>query len=224
MAALWYLVGHTSVPEKSRTRQMSDFSADLAREEYRALRATIRQRGNLRVVLFVATLIAWGAMVLTLTATIELPLASLLPLLVLVCGFEAVASLHIAVERIGRYIQVHFEGERSQPERAVSVTEESSEADVARDRNTAWHLAPMWERTAMAFGRQFPGTGSDPLFSVVFVLAAIVNYAPVVLTGAPPELAWIAALHVLFIVRLIRVRNVAARQRTEDLARFQKLL
>ena len=76
----------------------------------------------------------------------------------------------------------------------------------------------------MAFGRQFPGGGSDPLFIVVFVLAAIVNYAPVILTGAPPELAWIAAAHVLFIVRLIRVRKFAARQRAEDLARFQKIL
>ncbi len=188
---------------------MGDFQAELAREEYRALRATIRQRGNLRVILFVAALLAWGAMVVTLTATIELPFASLLPLLALVAGFEAVASLHIGVERIGRYIQVRFEGDTAQPETASTT--------IGRD-------APLWERTAMTFGRQFPGSGSDPLFTVVFLLATILNYGPVILTGAPPELAWLGAIHVVFIVRMFRVRNVAAKQRAEDLLRFQKLL
>lgn len=192
---------------------MGNFAADLAREEYRALRATIRQRGNLRVILFVATLLVWGAMVVTLTATIELPLASLLPLLALVAGFEAVAGLHIGVERIGRYIQVRFEGDAAPSDTAATVPPAPIE-----------HEAPMWERTAMAFGREFPGTGTDPLFSVVFVLATIVNFAPVILTGAPPELAWIGAAHLVFIVRLLRVRNFAARQRAEDLTRFRTLL
>lgn len=202
---------------------MSDFAAELAREEYRALRATIRQRGNLRVVLFVAAVLVWGAMVVALTATIELPLASLLPLLVLVAGFEAVAALHIGVERIGRYIQVRFEGEPAQPAGAAPA-QQPTEPNAPRDGGLAGPSAPMWERTAMSFGRQFPGTGSDPLFTVVFVLATILNYAPVILTGAPPELAWIGAVHVLFLVRLFRVRNVARRQRAEDLQRFQKLL
>ncbi len=209
MAAVWYVVGHTRVPEESRSTQMGDFQVELAREEYRALRATIRQRGNLRVILFVAALLGWGAMVVTLTATIELPFASLLPLLALVTGFEAVASLHIGVERIGRYIQVRFEGDTAQPDTASTT--------IGRD-------APLWERTAMAFGQQFPGSGSDPLFTVVFLLATILNYGPVILMGAPPELAWLAAIHVVFIVRIFRVRNVAARQRAEDLLRFQKLL
>jgi hypothetical protein len=213
MTSLWYLVGHTRVPEESRTKQMSDSAGDFAREEYRALRATIRQRGNLRVVLFVATLVAWGAMVVALTATIELPLASLLPLLVLVAGFEAVASLHIGVERIGRYIQVRFERDSAPAESAAAGAGPATQPE-----------APAWERTAMAFGRHFPGTGTDPLFTVVFVLAAVLNFAPVILTGAPPELAWIGAVHAVFVIRLFRVRNFAARQRGEDLVRFQKLL
>ena len=67
----------------------------------------------------------------TATAALaSLPIAALLPLLVLAGVFEAVFALHTGVERIGRYIQVFFEapGERA------------------------------WEHTAMAFGRAFPGS------------------------------------------------------------------
>lgn len=181
---------------------MSDLQQDLAREEYIALRATIRERGTLRHVLFVVTLGLWGALAVVAAAMIGLPVATLVPLLVLAAGYEAVAALHIGVERVGRYVQVRFEG----------------------DRGDAQGPPTTWERTAMAWGARFPGTGTDPLFGVVFLAAALLNYVPVLLTGVAWEIVGFAALHALFIWRVVHVRLWAARQRAEDLARFRQLL
>ena len=75
-------------------------------EEYRALRETIRERGTARVWIFVAGLVAWAALVIATAALAALPVATLLPLLVLAGTFEAVFSLHAGVERVGRYLQV----------------------------------------------------------------------------------------------------------------------
>jgi hypothetical protein len=129
-------------------------------------------------------------------------IAALLPLVVLAGGFEAVASLHLGVERIGRYIQVRYEGEIP---------------GAARTPLT-------WEQAAMAWGRRFPGTGTDPLFGVIFYLATALNFVPVALTGVAPELAALALAHLLFATRVWRVRALAAQQRVEDLARYQELL
>ena len=119
--------------------------------EYRALRATIRQRGSLRVTLFLVILVAWAAVTIATAALAALPVATLLPLLLLAAGFEVVFGLHTAVERIGRYLQVFYEDDdQTPPERA-------------------------WERTAMAYGRAYPG-GSDPLFVVFFIIASRVTF------------------------------------------------
>ena len=84
-------------------------------EEYRALRATIRERGTARVWIFVAGLAAWAASAIATTALAAPPLATLLPLLVLAAGFEALVTVHIGVERIGRYVQVFLEDEHFFP-------------------------------------------------------------------------------------------------------------
>jgi hypothetical protein len=112
-------------------------------EEYRALRATIRERGTARVWLFVIGLAAWSASSIAATVLTPCPIGSLLPLLLLAAVFEVVFALHFGVERIGRYLQVFYE---DPPERR-------------------------WEQTVMAFGRTFPGGGSDPLFCLLFVIA-----------------------------------------------------
>jgi hypothetical protein len=77
-------------------------------EEYKALRATIRQRGTARTWVFGSGLAAWAAMALA-TTLVSLPLITIIPLLVLAATFEAVFGLHVAVERIGRYLEVFFE-------------------------------------------------------------------------------------------------------------------
>ena len=76
----------------------------------------------------------------------------------------------------------------------------------------------------MAWAARYPGTGTDPLFGVVFLAAALLNYLPVVLTGVALEMVAYAAMHALFVWRVLQIRQWAARQRVEDLARFRQIL
>jgi hypothetical protein len=78
-------------------------------EEYRALRATIRERGTARIWMFGAGVGLWAALALATATTTVVPLAVLLPLLVLEATFEAVFALHVGVERVGRYLQVFYD-------------------------------------------------------------------------------------------------------------------
>lgn len=166
-------------------------------EEYRALRETIRERGTVRVWLAVISMAAWAALALSALALAPWPVATLLPLVVLAVGFEGIFALHTGVERIGRYLQVFYEDDES---------------------------ARKWEHQAMAYGSRFPGGGPDPLFSIVFCMAALLNFVPVVLSGAiPVEDGAVGAIHVLFLIRLARGRAQAARQRSIDLERFRQL-
>ncbi len=81
-----------------------------------------------------------------------------------------------------------------------------------------------WERTAMEFGPPLAGTGSDPLFTVVFAFATVLNLLPVAAIGPVQiELVVIGIGHALFVARLIFARRVAARQRAADLERFRAL-
>jgi hypothetical protein len=162
-------------------------------EEYSAMRATIRERGTARMVLLPLTFIGWAATAVAATAAIGLAVSTVLPLLVLVAGFEAIFALHVNVERIGRYLQV-------------------------------FHEEPAgWEHVAMAYGQRFPGSGPDPLSSRLFVLATSANFLPAALGGEIPEVVVLAILHMLFINRIRLARLFAARQRAEDLERFQSL-
>src|SRR5690349_19434634 len=162
-------------------------------QEYAALRATIRDRGNIRLLLLPVVFGIWGAVAIGTTAAIQLPIAAILPLLVLAAGFEAIYALHINVERIGRYLQVFHEPDGG------------------------------WEHVAMEFGRRFPGRGPDALFSALFLVATALNYLPVALGGTIPELVAAGALHLLLAVHIGTARSRASRQRTQDLERFQTL-
>jgi hypothetical protein len=167
-------------------------------EEFRALRATIRERGSQRVYLFFASLVVWAASTIATAALAALPVATLLPLLLLAAGFEAIFQLHTGVERVGRYLQV-FYGEM--------------ETGPVRD----------WERVAMAYGQAHRG-GSDPLFAGYFALATLLNFVPVLL--AEPvrlEVTVVGTIHLLFFVRLWIAKRAASRQRAVDLDRFQRM-
>ena len=101
---------HTIVIGRRRQKMMTGRELD----EYRELRATIRQRGTARVWIFVVGVAMWAAATIATTALASTPIATLLPLLVLASVFEAIFALHVGVERIGRYIQVfHETGEPS---------------------------------------------------------------------------------------------------------------
>ena len=80
-------------------------------------------------------------------------------------------------------------------------------------------------------GRAGAGSGIDPLFSGVFIVATLLNLIPLALVtegegpmlpgGVPLELAVFGLLHVLFITRVLRARAFAAGQRARDLQLFR---
>jgi len=161
-------------------------------EEYRALRATIRQRGTAKVWVLLAGMIGWAGLTTATAALASLPVATFLPLLVLAVTFEAVFNLHVGVERIGRYLQVFHED------------------------------ATGWEHTAMAFGRPLKGTGTDPLFVAHFLIATFLNIVPALLAEPVQlEITVVSIAHLLFVLRVLIARRSAAKQRAADLRRFE---
>ena len=170
-------------------------AAARATEEYKALRHTIRERGTARVWIAWLGLFGWAALTVATVALDSLPIVTLVPLLLLAASFEAVFSLHTGVERVGRYLQVFFEGD-----------------------------APGWERHAMEFGSRFRGQAPDPLFSGVFMAAAFLNFVPVSLADSYLiEYLGLGFIHLLVIGRIAGGRFQASRQRAADLARFRQL-
>jgi hypothetical protein len=165
-------------------------------DEFRILRATIQQRGTARMVLLPVVFIGWAGTAVATAAVITVAVSTLVPLLILVAGFEAVFALHVNIERIGRYLEVFHEGEDG----------------------------PGWEHTASMFAQRFPGAGLDPLFGRLFVLATSVNFLPAALGWENmAELVVLAALHLVFINRVRLARAFVATQRVEDLRRFTAL-
>lgn len=161
--------------------------------EFDALRATIRERGTARMILLPVTLALWAGVAVATWAAVAIPIASLLPLLVLAAGFESIYALHVNVERIGRYIQVFHES------------------------------AGGWEHVAMRFGQRFPGRGPDALFSTLFLIATALNYLPVALGGSTPELVVGGILHLVLAFHIGTARRRASRQRKLDLEHFEAL-
>ena len=142
------------------------------------------------MILLPVTVALWAAAAIATTAAIALPIAALVPLLVLAAGFEAIYALYVNVERIGRYLQVFHESDGG------------------------------WEHVAMTFGQRFPGGGPDALFSGIFLIATALNYLPVALGGTMPELIVAGMLHLLLALHIGTARRRAARQRSQDLERF----
>lgn len=169
----------------------------LTEVEFAALRQTIATRGTVRIALLPFTLLGWALLVTTLLLHGDQPIGALFSLTVLAGGFEAIHALHVGVERIGRYLQVYCES--------------------AGD-------GPQWETTAMTAAPALPGGGVDPLFTVVFAGATVLNLIPALVPGPTPlELLAAAALHGAFIVRIVRARGAAGRQRAIDLDRYRMI-
>ena len=172
---------------------------NLSNAEYTVLRQTIAARGTARMILLPVTMIAWASLALVVLTYADAPLASLLPLAVLLGGFEAIHSMHVGVERVGRYLQVYYEDLES---------------------------GPRWESIAMSVGPALPGGGVDPLFTIPFASATFVNLIPtltVVPRATATELGVIGVLHLALIVRVVRARGAAARQRAVELESFRAL-
>jgi len=176
-----------------------------AATEYRILRETITARGSLRPVLALAGLGLWAVILTAVLVWIPFPVATIIPLLVLVVTFEVIRPLHFGAERIGRYIQVFYE-EDGQPERALSET-------------------PSWERVAMRLSA-VPGTGGHSLFVPVFFMATIVNTLPVLLAqplASPIEMAALGVPHLALMIWLFNADRAMRAQRAADLEQFRNL-
>ena len=144
-------------------------------------------------------MIVWAALALTVLTFADAPIASLYPLAVLVGGFEAIHALHVGVERIGRYLQVYYENVEA---------------------------GPRWETTAMSVGPALPGGGIDPLFTVVFACVTFVNIIPALALqprATETELGVIGVLHLALVIRIVRARGAAARQRAVELETFRAI-
>lgn len=176
-----------------RTQLIRAFMEQRQNIEYAALRDTIRQRGTVRMALVPVIFIGWAATAIATAAVITVAISTLVPLLVLVAGFETLFALHMNVERIGRYLQVFHEADGG------------------------------WEQVAMAFGQRFAKAGPDPLFGQLFVFGISLNFLPVALGGEIPEIVVLAVVHLLAIYRIRMARGAARRQRAEDHQRFQSL-
>jgi hypothetical protein len=194
-------------PSEPRTNRPGSPLTSFGIAEYRELRATIRERGSLRHVAILITFSVWTATMMWAASTFSVSIFFLLPLLVLVAGFEVAFALHVGVERIGRFIQVRYERE--------------IETEVS------------WERTAMAL--RVAGGGIDPLFLKLFVLTAVLNLlAGIWTTEITPassaavferaELAVFVGAHAAAVVRWISAARYARSQRSRDLAAFEELL
>lgn len=141
------------------------------------------------------TFVGWAATAVATAAVITVAVSTLVPLLILVAGFESLFALHVNVERIGRYLQVFHEAE-----------------DTG------------WETVAAQFSQRFTPAQPDPLFGRLFVFATSVNFLPAALGWENiPELVVLAAMHLLFINRIRLARAFAATQRDKDLERFLSL-
>ena len=181
------------MPDEARRRYA--VAVTLNEAEFRVLRQTIATRGTVRMVLLPTALIGWAALSLVILVVGEFPVASLMSLAVLVGGFEAIHALHVGAERIGRYLQVYYEGAEG---------------------------APRWESTVTAIGPALPGGGIDPLFSFVFACAAFINIIPALLPAPTRlELGIVGILHLAFVGRVVRARGAAARQRAVELESFR---
>jgi hypothetical protein len=185
---------------------MTNPPSPLAIEEFRVLRETIRERGSLRLIVALITFVAWAALAFAAAVWAVFSAIALLPLFVLAAGFEVVFATHVGVERVGRYLQARYE----------------TGADL-----------PAWEHAAMALGpKASSGSGIDPLFARLFILATLVNFIPIAvrtavegssLPGAVAlELAVYAMLHLLLIWRVVAARRFAANQRLRDLDLFKQ--
>lgn len=176
-----------------------------ASTEYRVLRETIAARGSLRLMVAMAGLGLWSVILTVVLAWIPFPLATIIPLLVLLVTFEVIRSLHFGAERIGRYIQVFYE-EDGQPERKLGET-------------------PSWERVVMRLS-SVRGTGGHPLFVPVFLLATIANTLPVLLAqpaATPIELVALGVPHVALIIWLFNADRAMRAQRAAELEQFRAL-
>lgn len=81
-----------------------------------------------------------------------------------------------------------------------------------------------WEKAAMAFGRPAQAARIDPLFAIVFGIAALFNLVPLMIAQpTTPELIFVGGAHALLGVRIVFAKLTVSKQREVDRRRFLAL-
>ena len=162
-------------------------------EEFRALRASIRERAIARVLLLAMTWLGWAALATAIMLVVPAPLLLAVPLVVLLAAFEVNLGTVRAAERVSNYLRVVFEERR-----AVSG----------------------WESASADLASRYPSSVGDPLFVWVFIAVLCANYLCVVIaipeTTDPTararedslDLALVTALHLALVVRFVLARRL----------------
>jgi hypothetical protein len=175
-------------------------------EEFRQLRATVGARSTVRVLVSLLTFVSWAGLATLVIDRGAPPRGMLLPLAILWVGFELVAGLHIGVERIGRFLQVFYEGGAA---------------------------TPKWETAIALFGQSEAAKAASvrPLLAREFVAAALGSiglglWAPAALgsgLGPPLETILVLVAHIAFVWRVLQVDRQTRGQRARDEAAFQSV-
>ena len=125
--------------------------------------------------------------------------ASLYPLAVLVGGFEAIHALHVGVERIGRYLQVYYENTDTGPRWETTVDGRRARAAGGRHRPALLTSCSPARRSSTSSRRSRCSRGD------------------------PTEIGVIGVLHLAVVIRIVRARGAAARQRAVELETFRAI-
>jgi hypothetical protein len=177
-------------------------------EEFRALRASVRERAIARVLLLAMTWLGWAALATAIMLVVPAPLLLTVPLVVLLAAFEVNLGTVRSAERVSNYLRVVFEERRA---------------------------VPGWETASADLARRYPASAGDPLFLWVFVAVLSANYVCVVI--AIPEtvdptararedsldLALVTALHLSLVLRFVLARRSLHTGRARDLERLRSV-
>jgi hypothetical protein len=167
----------------SRARMSTDA---IQLEEFRALRAAIRERAVARVLFLALAWVGWAAVATAIMLVLPAPPLLVLPLVLLLASFEVNLGTVRRAQRIAAYVRVVFEERRA---------------------------VPGWETASADLDRRHPGAAGDPLFFWTFVAILFANYLCVIVAAGETtdpsthlredslDLALVTALHAAILLR-----------------------
>jgi hypothetical protein len=161
-------------------------------EEFRALRTAIRERTSARLLFLAIAWVGWASLATAIMLVLPAVPLLVLPLVVLLAGFDVNLAMVRGAEHIAAYLRVACEERRA---------------------------VPGWETASADLARRHPESVADPLFFWLFAAVLGANYLCVVLavgeTADPAihvredslDLALVTALHVAVLVRFVLGRR-----------------
>src|SRR5215203_215071 len=161
-------------------------------EEFRALRATIRDRAIARVILLAISWVGWAAIATAIMLVLPATPLLALPLVLVLAAFEVNLVAVRATDRVCDYLRVVFEERRA---------------------------VPGWETASADLARRHPAATADPLFFWISVAVLCANYLCVVVavgeTADPSarvredslDLAVATVLHGAVLLRFVLARR-----------------